>query len=223
MGQHQEDEYLLLSGIQHMAFCPRQWALIHIEQLWAENDRTVDGKHLHERADDPYEVESRGDLFVSRSMPIRSESLKLQGVADVVEFWRTDEDGVTIPKKKGKWRPVPIEYKRGQQKIDDRDRVQLCAQAICLEEMLGVHISEGFLFYGKTRRRENVPIDEELRKRVHDLSDEMYRLFRAGITPPASSGKHCQLCSLIELCVPKLTNHKSVSEYLDLNLVGDET
>lgn len=214
-----EDVYLPLSGIQHMAFCERQWALIHIEQQWAENIRTVEGKHLHERVDDPFESESRGDLYISRAVPLISNTLKLQGVADVVEYWRVESGGVSIPGKYGLWLPRPVEYKRGQPKPDDRDEVQLCAQAICLEEMLGVSLSEGDLFYGETRRRQHVMLDEELRQRVIYLADRMNRFLAEGTTPPAIPGTHCQLCSLIDICMPKLTMKKrSVADYLNANL-----
>ncbi len=215
----EDDGYLLLSGIQHMAFCQRQWALIHIEQQWAENVRTVEGKHLHERVDDPFESESRGDLYISRSMPLISHTLKLQGVADVVEYWRVESGGITLPGKSGQWLPHPVEYKRGKPKPDDRDQVQLCAQAICLEEMLGVAIEEGDLFYGETRRRQRVKLDTELRQRTLYLAQRMNSLFEAGVTPPAVQGIHCQLCSLIDLCMPRLTMKKrSVEDYLKASL-----
>lgn len=223
--QDSEEIYLPLSGIQHMAYCPRQWALIHIEQVWAENARTVDGKHMHERADDPYENETRGDLIISRSIPVVSHTLKLQGVADVVEFWRTTNTtlGVSLPKRKGLWQPVPIEYKRGKAKSDDRDQVQLCAQAICLEEMLGVNIPEGYLFYGQTHRRETVAITDELRLHTTELAKTMYDLFTSGSTPPAKQGPRCELCSLIELCMPELTRKKiKVNRYLDQMLQDTE-
>lgn len=215
----EDDNYLLLSGIQHMAFCERQWALIHIEQQWAENVRTVEGKHLHERVDDPFESESRGDLYITRSMPLVSHTLKLQGVADVVEYWRVESGGVTLPGKSGLWLPRPVEYKRGQPKPDDRDEVQLCAQVICLEEMLGASISEGDLFYGETRRRQRVILDVALRQRVYDLADRMNRFFEAGNAPPAVPGTRCQLCSLADFCMPKLTMKKrSVEDYLKASL-----
>ena len=215
----EDDGYLLLSGIQHMAFCERQWALIHIEQQWAENARTVEGKHLHERVDDPFESESRGDLYISRSMPLISHTLKLQGVADVVEYWRVETGGVILPGRSGLWIPHPVEYKRGQPKPDDRDQVQLCAQAICLEEMLSISIEEGDLFYGETRRRQRIILDTALRQRVAYLAQRMNSLFEACLTPPAVQGTHCQLCSLADLCIPKLTMKKrSVEDYLKSSL-----
>ncbi|KUO96482.1 CRISPR-associated protein Cas4 [Ferroacidibacillus organovorans] len=144
----EEDDYLLLSGVQHMAFCERQWALIHIEQLWAENARTLEGKYLHARADDTFADETRKDLRVVRAMPIVSRSLGIRGVADVVEFHKVeaghDDISVRLNNRMGWWQPFPIEYKRGQPKPDDRDAVQLCAQAMALEEMLDISIASGF-------------------------------------------------------------------------------
>jgi CRISPR-associated exonuclease Cas4 len=219
-----EESYLLLSGIQHMAFCERQWALIHIEQQWNENDRTVEGKHMHERVDDPFDSESRGDLHISRSLPLISHNLRLRGVADVVEYWRVESGGIKLNGKSGLWMPRPVEYKRGHQKTDDRDEVQLCAQAICLEEMHGLTLFDGDLFYGETRRRQHVKFDEALRDRVKLLSKKMALLFEQGTTPPAIQGTNCKLCSLIDICMPKLTmKNKSVSEYIDHFIKGSDT
>lgn len=216
---YDEEDYLMLSGIQHMAFCERQWALIHIEQVWAENVSTLEGRHLHERADDRFEDETRNDIRVVRAMPLVSQSLGLRGVADVVEFHKVDgaqgNTAVQLPHKKGWWRPYPVEYKRGRPKADDRDAVQLCAQAIALEEMFSLSIESGFLFYCQTRRRQPVSFDEPLRSRVHDLVIKMHQLMAEGKTPRAQKGKHCSLCSLREMCQPNLTiQHRSVKEYL---------
>lgn len=217
--EYSEDGLLLLSGIQHMAFCERQWALIHIEQVWAENVQTVEGKYLHDRTDDPFEDETRGDIRVVRAMPIISYELGLRGVADVVEFHREENriEGITIQLKNrnGWWRVYPVEYKRGRPKRDDRDIVQLCAQAISLEEMLKIKIDKGFLYYGKTKHRIEITLDFSLRERVKKLSVRMHKMFAEGKTPKAQKGKHCSLCSLIELCQPSLTSrHKSVAGYL---------
>lgn len=216
---YSEDEFLMLSGIQHMAFCERQWALIHIEQVWAENVLTIEGKYLHERTDDPFENETRRDVRVVRAMPIVSYELRLRGIADVVEFHRVDnaQEGVTIRLKnrKGWWRPYPVEYKRGRPKPDDRDAVQLCAQAIALEEMLNISIDLGYLYYGQTRRREVIKLNSTLRDRVINLSQKMHDLMTLGITPRATKGKHCSLCSMLDICQPDLTvRHKSVKDYL---------
>lgn len=216
---YDEEDFLLLSGIQHMAFCERQWALIHIEQVWAENVRTLEGKHLHERTDDPFQDQTRKDIRVVRAMPMVSHNLGFRGVADVVEFHRLEsvQEGITVQLKnrKGWWRPYPVEYKRGRPKSDDRDAVQLCAQAIALEEMLNISIDSGFLYYGQTRHRESIAINQVLRTRVEELSGKMHKMFSEGKTPKASKGKHCSLCSLIEKCQPNLTiRHRSVTEYL---------
>jgi CRISPR-associated exonuclease Cas4 len=218
IGYH-EDDLLYLSGIQHMAFCERQWALIHIEQAWAENIRTVEGKHLHERTDDPFLNETRKDIRVVRAMPIISYELGLRGIADVVEFHRIKKfiEGVTVrlEKRSGWWRVYPVEYKRGRPKTDDRDVVQLCAQAMALEEMLKIKIDQGFLYYGQTRRRIEIALNSLVRDRVKDLTERMHKMFAEGKTPIAQKGKRCSLCSLIEICQPNLTlRHKSVAKYL---------
>lgn len=214
-----EEEFLMLSGIQHIAFCERQWALIEIEQYWAENVRTVEGKIMHERADDPYADETRKDIRIVRAMPVISHKLGLRGVADIVEFQRSQNENkgktVQLDGRKGWWRPYPVEYKRGRPKPDDRDAVQLCAQAVALEEMLHISIESGALFYGQTRRREEVQFHAELRKRVYELACKMHELIKEGKTPKAVKGKHCSLCSLVEACQPNLSiRRKSVISYL---------
>lgn len=222
---YSEEDMLMLSGIQHFAFCERQWALIHIEQCWDENVRTVEGKYLHEIADNPYFEESRGELRVVRAMPLVSNKLGLRGTADVVEFYKQVEPlpgyTVSLDGRAGYWTVYPVEYKRGRPKKDDRDAVQLCAQALCLEEMLNIKITAGALYYAEIHHREEIPIDNNLRKRVQELSDRMHRMFREGRTPKAVSGKHCSLCSLSEQCQPKLTKkHRSVKNYID-NAIKD--
>ena len=155
--EYREDEWLQLSGLQHFAFCRRQWALIHVEQLWAENLRTVEGDLLHRKAHDSADRESRGDLYILRGVSIQSCELGVSGQCDVIEFHRS-EDGIPLQDKEGLWQPYPVEYKRGQPKENDADRLQLCGQAMCLEEMLSCEIKRGALFYGETRRRELVLI-----------------------------------------------------------------
>jgi CRISPR-associated exonuclease Cas4 len=221
---YHEDDLLQLSGIQHIAFCERQWALIHIEQVWAENVRTIEGQHLHERTDDPFVDETRKNIRVVRAMPIVSYELGLRGVADVVEFHREEKhiEGITIQieKRSGWWRPYPVEYKRGRPKSDDRDEVQLCAQAMSLEEMLNIKIDAGFLFYGQTRRRVEIIFNFYLRERVKELSKLMHKMLSEGKTPKAQKGKHCSLCSLTEICQPNLSyRHKSVAGYLSRMMV----
>ena len=218
-GKYKEDDLLLLSGIQHIAFCSRQWALIHIEQQWAENVRTIEGQHLHERVDDPFNKDSSNELVVWRSLNLISYELGLTGRADVVEFKRSDV-GVKLPGKAGKWTPYPIEYKRGKPKPDERDEVQLCAQAICMEEMFGTEILEGALYYGEIRRRTVVQFTLELRAQVDAYTSEMHRLFEHGITPAPEYKSHCKSCSLVEICLPKqMKRFKTASNYLKIELL----
>lgn len=211
---YDEDDCLPLSGIQHFAFCPRQFALIHIERMWAENILTFEGRAMHDRADDPSFVESRGTVLISRSVPLLSRRLGLYGVADVVEFRLIADNGITIEGRDGQWRPYPVEYKRGHAKPDDCDAVQLCAQAMCLEEMLCTRVAEGALFYGKTRRRQTLRFDDDLHQRVADLAGEMHEICTLGATPPPRQAKGCDRCSLKDLCLPKVSGKKSVRRYL---------
>ena len=211
--EYTEDQYLLLSGIQHFAFCRRQWALIHIENQWAENFRTVDGSLMHEKAHENGSSESRGDLLIVRGLAVHSSSLGVSGQCDVVEF-RRNPDGILLQNREGLWQPFPVEYKRGKPKENNADSLQLCGQAMCLEEMLCCAIPEGALFYGETRRRLSVPFTQELRGQVQGLLTEMHDLFRKQYTPKVKPSKSCNACSLKELCLPKLMRVKKVSAYL---------
>lgn len=215
-----EDEYLQLSGIQHFAFCRRQWALIHIEQLWAENLRTVEGDLLHERAHDDFFSERRKDLKISRGLRIFSARLGVSGACDIVEF-HMNPNGVTLTGEEGRWLPVPIEYKRGSPKEHDADRLQLCAQAICLEEMLACEIPAGYLYYGETRHRQKVELTKELREQVCSILEEMHLLYRRRYTPKVKPGKFCNACSLKELCLPKLCRSLSAVEYIKTTVQTD--
>ncbi len=212
-----ESDYLQLSGLQHFAFCRRQWALIHIEQQWAENLRTAEGAVLHARAHDTSSRESRGAVKIARGMYIHSAELGISGQCDVVEFHR-DESGVPIAGWEGKWRPFPVEYKRGAPKATDADRLQLCAQVMCLEEMLCCSVPRGALFYGETKRREIVDCTPELRAQVRKMLDEMHALYRRGHTPKVKPGKSCNACSLKPLCLPALMRQGSVDDYLRSSL-----
>lgn len=209
---YSESELLPLSALQHLVFCARQCALIHLEQAWAENALTAEGRILHEKTDSA-KAEWRGGVRIARSLRIRSLRLGLAGVADVVEFQPvemdsdfrdgTSEPGIKLPGLRGQWRPFPVEYKRGKPKKDDSDRVQLCAQALCLEEMLGVTVAAGALFYGQTRRRLDVTFDARLRERTAALAAELHTLMAAGVIPEAEYEAKCDRCSLIEICMPK--------------------
>jgi len=214
---YSEDDLLALSGIQHMAFCTKQWALIHVERQWEENVRTVEGRNLHEKVDNPYIFEERDGIITSRAVPIVSYQLGLYGVADVVEFEMTDDskNSILLPGHKGFWRPYPVEYKRGKPKKDDIDKVQLCAQAICLEEMHGISIQKCYLYYAEIHRRICIELTDDLRKKVFELSKNMHEIFAEGITPKAIKTKQCRLCSLIDICVPEISSKsKSVLDYL---------
>lgn len=210
---YREEDYLQLSGLQHFKFCRRQWALIHIEQQWAENYRTIDGTLMHQKAHEKGSSESRGDLLIVRSLPISSASLGVSGECDVVEFHRVP-DGVSLRGREGSWRPFPVEYKRGRHDPRSGDILQLCGQAMCLEEMLCCTIPEGALYYGETRRRMPVEFTEELRQEVRRALQEMHDLYQRKYTPKVKPSKACHACSLKELCLPKLLRGTSVQRYL---------
>ena len=209
-----EEDYLMLSGIQHFGFCRRQWALIHIEQQWAENYRTTAGELMHKKAHDEGSFEKRGDLLTIRGLRIVSRELGVSGQCDVVEFRQADH-GIDLFGYEGKWTPVPVEYKRGAPKEHQADELQLCAQAICLEEMFQTSISEGFLFYGENRRRSHVEFSDELRQNVRKMTKEMHEMFRRGYTPSVKPTKRCRACSLENLCIPKLQKARKVRDYIE--------
>lgn len=213
---------LLLSGLQHFAFCRRQWALIHIEMQWTDNYLTVDGRLRHERTDDPDLTEKRGDLLISRAMPVRSERYGMAGKCDVVEF-RADPCGVPLAGRDGLWLPTPVEYKRGHQKENDADRLQLCAEAMCLEEMLCCPpIPSACLYYMETRRREVVPLTAELREKVARMLTEMRALYDRGYTPRVRPTAGCRACSLSDICLPKLLKYPSAAAYVQTVWDGGE-
>ena len=207
-----EEDLLPISALQHLLFCERQCALIHLEGAWSENVLTVEGRHLHERID-AGEPESRGPLRIARSLPLRCLRLGLAGRADVVEF-RCVEHGASLPGALGQWRPFPIESKRGHPKQNRADEVQLCAQALCLEEMLDVEVPSGALFYGETRRRLEVAFDEGLRTLTEESAVRLRALFSSGRTPTARREPKCRSCSLLETCLPDALGD-SAERYLD--------
>ena len=299
---YDEADLLPISALQHLAFCERQWALIHLEGQWAENPLTVEGRHLHDRTHQS-ESESRGDLRIARGLRLRSLRLGLSGIADVVEFHRVDSNGVhchsdpavageesrsgpqtrprflatarqkschsresgnpvrsgdvdprfrggdegsgfismdgpqahdnlgttqagvgqgtgllggvSLPGVRGLWQPAPVEYKRGRPKLGPYDEIQLCAQALCLEEMLGVAIPSGALYYGQPHQRQEVALTAELREQTEKLAARLHELTRIGRTPLATYEKKCDSCSLLTLCMPKTAGgRKSVDRYL---------
>ena len=190
--EYKEDDFLQLSGLQHFRFCRRRWALIHIEHQWEENFRTIDGAILHENAHNTAFSESRRDCFVTRGVTT----------------------GIPLAGKAGLWQPYPVEYKRGRPREDTGDALQLCGQAMCLENMLCCGIPEGALYYGELRRRERVVFTPTLREQVQTLLAEMHALYARGYTPKVKPTKSCNACSLKELCLPRLMKAKSVSAYL---------
>ncbi len=218
--EYPEEDFLMLSGIQHFAFCKRQWALIVIEQLWDENIHTADGEIMHKRAHDPSLTEKSKNVIIVRSLPVHSRTLGLSGQCDVVEFHRC-EDGIRLNGHKGFFSVYPVEYKKGRPKGTEIDMLQLAAEIMCLEEMFSTEIIEGSLYYGETRRREKVPMTEELRSKVCEVSSEMHEMYKRGTTPKVKWHKGCNACSLKEICLPRLGNIKSVKTYIEEALSGD--
>jgi len=204
--EDKEDNFIPISALSHFLYCERRCALVHVEQVWQENRFTLEGEFMHEKVDDQ-KVRSQGaDVRIEYGLMMKSMALGLSGKADVVEFHKNTE---------GKWIPYPVEYKRGKPKENRCDEVQLCAQALCLEEMIGVKISGGALFYGKTRRRKDVVFDEELRNLTIGTIDRLHRLIDERKTPaPAYEKEKCDNCSLQELCMPKAMR-KNVEKYID--------
>ena len=209
-----EEDWLQLSGLQHYAYCKRQWALIHLENQWAENLRTTEGNLLHERAHDEHIREKRGDVLTVRGLRIHSRALGVSGQCDVVEFHR-DAQGVPLAGEAGLWLPMPVEYKRGSPKVHDADRLQLCAQAMCLEEMLLCpRIGEGCLYYGETARREHVPLTDDLRDTVATCLEDMHRMAARRQTPKVTPTRGCNACSLKDVCLPFIQQKRSAAAYI---------
>lgn len=207
-----DDDLIPISALQHYLFCPRQCALIHIEQQWAESRETAEGRLLHERADLPA-VERRRGVRVVTAMPLLSLEEGVTGKGDVVEFH--DMDGIQVP--------FPVEYKRGRPKAHRADEVQLCAQALCLESMIGVSVDRGALFYGQTRRRKDVEFNNELRILTRDVIRATRDMFSTAITPSAEyEAKRCDRCSLIDVCQPRWLSHGSVADWLTHRLDEEE-
>lgn len=217
MIEYGDEDLLMLSGIQHITFCERQWALIHIEQQWAENKLTVEGNWMHQKVDDPLLMNRNKEVVTLRSVTLVSRRLGLYGISDVVEMVASssEENSIRHPKYPGLWRLIPVEYKRGKPKKDQIDEVQLCAQAICLEEMYDICIEKGFLYYGETRHREEVLLTKELRTLVEEKCKRMHQLYEKKLLPPAIYKAHCKSCSLNDVCMPKvLTKTPKVNSYL---------
>ncbi len=196
---------IAISALQHFAYCPRQFALIHLEQAWSDNHLTAQGNVLHERVDS-HEVETRGQKRSERAVQVYSDRLGLQGKLDLLEVF--SENGK--PR-----RYVPVEYKRGKRKVMDWDRIQLCAQALCLEEMRGVSISEGALWYWQERLREVVALNDQLRDQTLACIDNARLVLQSQVTPPPTTDlTRCKNCSLVDLCVPQIVRRDRSGTYV---------
>jgi len=208
-----EEDFVLISALQHWIFCPRQCALIHIEQQWEENLFTTEGRGIHEKVHETG-TEVRDGVRIVRGLRLRSFKLGLVGQSDIVEFHEAS-DGAEVPGLEGRFRPYPVEYKRGKPKIDLSDETQLCAQALCLEEMLSTYVTKGALFYGRPRRRKEVEFTDALKQITHEESYRLHEFISKKVTPKAKYSKKCKSCSLIDLCIPKITGiRKNVNQYL---------
>lgn len=218
--RYDDDDMLMLSGIQRYRFCPRQWALIHIEQQWDDNRLTAEGELMHKHVDNPFYRQKCGEFISLRSVNVASHELGLYGITDVVELHPTnvEDNSIAHPRYPGRWMPYPVEFKHGRPKRNEVDEVQLAAQAMCLEEQYGIRIFSGAIFYGETRRRTEVCFTDNLRNIVIDCAKQMHEIFSSGRLPAIQRGKHCQKCSLCNLCMPEFADCTKVSHYLNKNL-----
>lgn len=219
--EYSEDDYLMISGIQHFKFCRRQWALIHIEQQWEENVHTVVGELMHKKVHDPLLKEKRKDTITARALPVSSRELGISGECDLVEFHKC-EDGIKLYGHRGLYSVYPVEYKKGKPKLSEEDILQLTAQAMCLEDMFSAQVPEEAIFYGETRRRERIEITEELREEVRSMFQEMHNYYARKYTPKVKYSKSCNACSLKDICLPKLGKAVSVKTYIDQMLKEEE-
>lgn len=200
-----EDRFIAIAALQHYAFCPRQFALIHIEQAWAENYFTAEGRILHERVDSG-EAEQRGQLRYERGVLLQSEQYKIHGKMDLLEIEKMD----------GEVKYFPVEYKRGKPKLEDWDRIQVCAQALCIEEMRNTQVTEGAIWYWEVRRRENIAIDQALRNATIAAIEGARALLIRGKTPaPINDKKRCRACSLVDICEPYTFDRDKSKQYIE--------
>ncbi|HPS52133.1 MAG TPA: CRISPR-associated protein Cas4 [Phycisphaerae bacterium] len=215
---YDDDSLIPIAALQHYCYCPRQCALIHLEQAWEENQHTAAGQVLHKKTHEPATAMENG-VLVARGVRLCSMTLGLTGQADTVEFHPaqpSDIDAVQLANRSGRWRVQPVEYKKGGPKKNSADRVQLCAQALCLEEMLNTHIEVGILFYGRIRRRVEVMLDNQLREKTIGVISQTRDLIMSSLPqnlPAPCNDARCRLCSLAELCQPNL--RKSAKKYFD--------
>ncbi len=212
-----EENYRQLSELQHFAFCRRQWGLIHIEQQWADNLRTAEGTIMHKRVHDNTKTELRGDVLIVRGMKVKSDKYQIVGICDAVEFLK-DERGISLFGRAGKWLPVPVEYKRGRPKSDISDELQLCGQALCLEEMLCCRIDTGYIYYGETRHRTEISFTDSLRNQVRVYIQEMMDYAKKEYTPKVKPNNGCNSCSLKSICLPEIIHREEVNSYYSRHL-----
>lgn len=212
--EYKEEDFLSISGIQHFAFCRRQWALIYLEQQWQDNALTAKGNTMHRNAHEGICQEKRGNILISRAMPVFSRSLGVSGICDVVEFRKSDA-GVYIHSLGGVYKVLPVEYKRGEPKEHDADILQVVAQTVCLEEMLCTQINSAAIYYGRTHRRQDINVTQELRNKLTDIVEEMHSCLRKGYTPKCKKQRKCNACSLYDICMPQICGmNEGVSEYI---------
>lgn len=212
---YDEDALLPLSGLQHVTYCARRAALVHVEGEWADNVYTVQGNHVHERVDETGAVhEVRAGVRIVRRMALRSLALGLSGIADLVEFeGDAESDGARV---------IPVEYKRGTRKHERAFEVQLCAQALCLEEMLGRPVPIGALYFGESRRRLEIDLDEALREETRAAARRLHEIAASGVTPPFEPGPKCEKCSMAEPCGIRFARtRRSAAEYVELLFAED--
>lgn len=219
---YREQDFLALSGLQHYFYCKRQWALIEVERQWIENIFTAEGRLLHDRVDEKFK-EYKEDVIIERSVSLRSKKLGIYGVADVVEFYKSDR-GIKLPQEQGLWLPKPVEYKRGKPKENICDKAQLCCQAMCLEELFEIEIENGYLFYWQIRRKIPVVFDEYLRKAVINACEDMHYMIENGITPEIPEKVKCKNCSMLDVCIPDVLKRKKgkVTKYIYDNIHRNE-
>ncbi|MDR1885593.1 MAG: CRISPR-associated protein Cas4 [Synergistaceae bacterium] len=209
---YSDDDLLAISGLQHMAFCERQWALIHIEREWDDNVLTIEGRHLHEFVHEQGSGSRSGALMI-RGLRLRSLEIGLYGVADLVEFHPSD-DGAEVEGHPGRWRPYPVEYKRGVKRYDRADEIQVCAQALCLEEMFGATVRFGAVYHGQPRRRTETEISDSLRNEMKSLCARARELLDVGGRARPNVGRHCKNCSLVVQCMPGVISRDGSAEYM---------
>jgi CRISPR-associated exonuclease Cas4 len=204
----EERERIPISAIKQYTYCRRRFALMYIDGEWGSNYKIVEGDILHTKVNDPFFNEKRGDRHISRSVPVFSDKLGIYGVADIVEFIR-DDDGVKIGTKPDLWRINPVEYKNGKPEKSGADNYQLCAQALCMEEMFAAKIESGCIYYGRLRKRVDVRFTDELKEKTAIIINEIYNMLGSAKIPPRPEGQNCSLCSLVDICVPSIFDNKS--------------